>query len=61
MSDSSGVLQLRDEGDELILEAAINGFADSIVTHNVKDFLPVAIEFGIRVLTPAEFLREVKL
>ena len=46
---------LRDEGDELVLEAAINGHAD-IVTFNGKDFKPAA-QFGIRILTPAEVLK----
>lgn len=30
--------QLSDVDDELVLEAAINGYADCIVTHNVRDF-----------------------
>ena len=49
--------QLADPGDELILECAINGSADAIVTHNVRDF-GAAADFGIRVLTPAQLLRE---
>jgi putative PIN family toxin of toxin-antitoxin system len=47
---------LRDEGDELVLEAAINGQAD-VVTFNVRDFVP-ASRFGIRVLRRGELLRE---
>lgn len=47
---------LRDEGDELVLEAAINGRAD-IVTFNVRDFEP-ASRFGRRVLRPGEALLE---
>jgi putative PIN family toxin of toxin-antitoxin system len=47
---------LQDEGDELVLEAAINGRAD-IVTFNVRDFEP-ASQFGIRILRPGEVLRE---
>lgn len=50
--------QLRDPGDELVLEAAINGSADAIVTHNVRDFLPATRDFGIEVLTPGSILRE---
>jgi putative PIN family toxin of toxin-antitoxin system len=50
--------QLRDPGDELVLEAAINGSADIIVTHNVRDFLPETTLFGIEVLTPGSILRE---
>jgi predicted nucleic acid-binding protein len=45
---------LADPGDELVLEAAINGQAD-IVTFNVKDFKP-ASRFGIQVVRPAEAL-----
>ena len=50
--------QLRDPCDELILEAAVNGQAVAIVTHNVADFKPAAARFGVRILTPAEFLKE---
>lgn len=49
--------QLRDPGDELVLEAAVNGRADAIVTFNTVDFLPAARQFGIDVLTPSEALR----
>jgi hypothetical protein len=34
--------------------------ADRIVTHNVKDFEGVEAKFGIRVVTPGEFLREMR-
>jgi len=50
--------QLRDSDDELVLEAAINGSADAIVTHNLRDFLPAATLFGIEVLTPGSILKE---
>ena len=49
--------QLGDAGDEMVLEAAINGAASALVTHNVKDFAPAA-RFGVRVVTPGEFLKE---
>lgn len=52
--------QLRDEKDEIIFEAALNGRAGAIVTHNVRDFLPAAQHFDIQVLTPASFLKQVK-
>ncbi|HZL27702.1 MAG TPA: putative toxin-antitoxin system toxin component, PIN family [Acidobacteriaceae bacterium] len=50
--------QLRDADDEMVLEAAINGRADAIVTHNLRDFLPAANRFGIEVLTPGRILKE---
>jgi putative PIN family toxin of toxin-antitoxin system len=50
--------QLRDADDELVLEAAINGFADALVTHNVRDFLPAANHFGIEVITPGRIIKE---
>ena len=50
--------QLRDADDELVLEAAINGLADALVTHNVRDFLPAASNFGIEVMTPGRIIKE---
>lgn len=48
--------QLVDAGDELVLEAAINGRADSIVTFNVAHLAPAA-RFGIGLSSPAAMLR----
>lgn len=50
--------QLQDANDEMVLEAAINGRAEAIVTHNVRDFLPTAKRFGIEILTPGSILKE---
>ncbi len=47
---------VRDPKDEAVLEAAFNGMADCIVTHNVRDFVG-AERFGIQILTPGELLR----
>lgn len=52
--------QLRDAGDELVLEAAVNGQASAIVTFNRRDFAPVPNAFGIDVLTPAQAIRRVR-
>jgi putative PIN family toxin of toxin-antitoxin system len=49
--------QLRDPGDELVLEAAVNGQAMAIVTFNVRDFAPAPSCLGIELLTPAEAVR----
>ena len=51
--------QLRDPGDELVLEAAVNGRADMIATFNRRDFRPAAGRFGIEVLLPAEAIGRV--
>lgn len=50
--------QLADPGDEMVLEAAINGKAYAIVTHNIRDFLPAAERFGLRVMTPGAIIKE---
>ena len=49
--------QLIDPGDEMVLEAAINGRAEALVTHNIKHFALPAQRFGILALTPQELLR----
>ena len=49
--------QLRDPGDELVLEAAVNGSAAAIATFNRRDFRPAADRFGISILLPAEAIR----
>jgi putative PIN family toxin of toxin-antitoxin system len=51
---------LNDAADEMVLEAAYNGRADALVTHNVRDFLKAADFFALRVLRPGEFLKEIK-
>ena len=48
--------QLRDPGDELVLEAAVNGRADALVTHNVGDFAGAAPRFGLPLLRLGEML-----
>ncbi len=49
--------QLRDPADEMVLEAAVNGGAQAIVTFNRRDFGEVPARFGIRVLLPRDALR----
>ncbi|HYD69393.1 putative toxin-antitoxin system toxin component, PIN family [Azospirillum sp.] len=48
--------QLKDPADEMVLETAINGRADFLVTFNVRDFLLAATRFGISVAGPAALL-----
>ena len=52
--------QLRDPGDEMVLETAVNGRADAIVTFNVRDYGTAPDNFGIAVLRPADALRRLK-
>jgi putative PIN family toxin of toxin-antitoxin system len=51
--------QLDDPDDEMVLEAAINGHADALVTYNAAHFHATAARFGVRLARPAEILREV--
>ena len=46
---------LRDADDEMVLEAALNGRADAIVTHNVRDFAPIQGS-GLEIATPGEIV-----
>jgi len=49
---------LRDPNDDLVLEAALNGRAEAIVTHNIRDFLPEASSHRLRVMTPGSIIQE---
>lgn len=48
---------LRDPGDDMVLEAAVNADADWIVTHNIADFAQAALTFKPQPITPRHFLR----
>jgi putative PIN family toxin of toxin-antitoxin system len=50
--------QLGDVADEMVLETAINGRANCIVTFNNRHFEP-AVRFGIDVIRPDEAMRRV--
>ncbi|MGB7297706.1 MAG: putative toxin-antitoxin system toxin component, PIN family [Burkholderiaceae bacterium] len=52
--------QLKDIDDEMVLEAAVNGQADALVTYNVRDFEVAARRFGLRVLLPGHLLMEMR-
>ena len=52
--------QTRDPADEMVLEAAINGQADALVTYNIADFLEPRKSFGIEVLQPGEILKRMR-
>jgi putative PIN family toxin of toxin-antitoxin system len=47
---------LRDANDDMVLEAAVNGRADAIITFNLRDFSVAAKRFGLSVLSPRDAL-----
>jgi putative PIN family toxin of toxin-antitoxin system len=51
--------QTRDPNDEMVLEAAVNGRADALITYNVNDFVIVDRVF-VPVLRPADLLKKVR-
>ena len=53
--------ELSDPGDEMVLETAVNGQADLIVTFNVTHLGHAAPRFGIRATRPPEALSILKL
>ena len=52
--------QLPDPDDEMVLEAAVNGQADALVTHNLADFAAAAPRFGLLLAPPADLLRGIR-
>ncbi len=50
---------LKDASDDMVLELAVESQADSIVTHNVRDFVG-SESFGVSVITPQEFLHALR-
>jgi predicted nucleic acid-binding protein len=52
--------QVRVPSDEMVLEAAINGRADALVTYNIRDFAVAGERFAVLVLHPPELLKMVK-
>jgi putative PIN family toxin of toxin-antitoxin system len=49
-----------DPGDDMVVETAINGVADAIVTFNLKHMRAGAERFGIDVIQPAMALRRLQ-
>ena len=52
--------QLRDPNDEMVLEAAVNGRADALVTFNQRDFGTVPKRFGVELLLPREAIGRIR-
>jgi putative PIN family toxin of toxin-antitoxin system len=51
--------KLPDLKDDMVLEAAVNGGCDAIVTHNVRDFVG-SQALGVFIMTPLQFLTSLK-
>lgn len=51
--------RLRDANDDMVLDAAINGRADAIVTFNHRDYGKVPAEFAIELMLPREALKRI--
>jgi predicted nucleic acid-binding protein len=46
-----------DPNDDMVLDLAMNGRAEALVTYNTKHFMAVGARVGISILTPAELLQ----
>jgi putative PIN family toxin of toxin-antitoxin system len=51
---------LRDADDDMVLETAVNGRADAVVTFNRRDFSAAAPRFGIEVWSPGDAMRKLE-
>jgi putative PIN family toxin of toxin-antitoxin system len=51
--------QVTDPGDEMVLEAAINGRATALLTHNIRHFAPAGARFQLSILTPQQIMKEI--
>ncbi len=51
--------QMTDPADELLLEAAVNGNAEVIVTNRTRNFALAGQMFDIAVLTPEDFMARI--
>ena len=52
--------QSPDSGDDLVIDAAVNGLADAIATFNLRDLRAPAARFGIPAEPPADVLRRIR-
>ena len=50
---------LRDEGDNHLVELAVAGSAECIVTRNLRDFATMELKFpSLAITSPTDFLKE---
>jgi predicted nucleic acid-binding protein len=52
--------QLRDPNDEMVLEVAVNGRANAVVTFNLRDFGNVPNRFGVELMLPRDAIRKIR-
>jgi predicted nucleic acid-binding protein len=52
--------RLKDPNDEMVLETAVNGAADVLITFNTRHLAAGAEEFGIRVVRPRDAWEEIR-
>jgi putative PIN family toxin of toxin-antitoxin system len=52
--------RLKDPQDEMVLDTAVNGQANRLVTFNMRHLAAAAREFGIRAVPPGDFWRELR-
>jgi putative PIN family toxin of toxin-antitoxin system len=52
--------QLSDPNDDMVLETAINGKANAVVTFNQRDFLPMTRNFDCDVILPGNALQKIR-
>lgn len=52
--------QLSDPKDEMVLETAMNGRSDALVTFNIRDFKTAMARLAPRLLTPSQFLAQLE-
>lgn len=52
--------QLTDPNDDMVLETAVNGNADAIVTFNLRDFRETSRSFDCTVILPLVALRKMR-
>jgi predicted nucleic acid-binding protein len=49
-----------DPNDDMVIDLAINGRADALVTNNTRHFASAGRHFGIAVLTPREMMEQIR-
>jgi putative PIN family toxin of toxin-antitoxin system len=49
-----------DPDDDMVMDVAINGVAEALVTGNTKHFASAGKRFGIPVLSPTELLQQIR-